>query len=401
MTGTTNQNPLLDPSVGAADKGIALLPLGPVTSGDPLSALVAAREGMALSWSPPHEGAIAKALHVLPPTALVATGLVAAAEAVRAGAFVAGSGTLYQAIIPAGQSLVASSAVPGGFLSATTAAGSSHIAGAAVFVPAAGAAAPLLPVAALAATVVGVQLWSHHQLSKKLTGIQKSVDALHQAWDEKEENQFVSSIQTLDLASLVWMDDPQQDLERLVPGFGTAAADIRTQQVQARRQITSWQAALSALASRENVYSNDFKKTAFGGPHGDPRKFLPYQMIRADLALESHQRLAMLQLGVAAARESQQSPLEGFRERLATQLEEDATLRLDLRSIVDDVMRLPHCIGVRDAFSDEPVRVVQTLMDVTRSLPSEPDPRRVIETTHRELTYTVAEDRSVRILAAV
>jgi hypothetical protein len=400
VTDPSHQNPLLDASIGAADRGVALLPLGPVSASDPLAALVAAREGMALSWEPPREGALTKALHVLPPTALVATGLVAAAEAARAGSFVAGSGTLYQAINPAGQSLVASSAVPGGFLSATTAAGSSQIAGGAVFVPAAGAAAALLPVAALAATVVGVQLWSHHQLSKKLTKIQKSIDALQQAWDEREESRFVSSIQTLDLASLVWMDDPNQDLERLVPGFGNAAADLRTQQVQARKNIATWREELDELSTREHVYARDFKKTAFGGPRNDPRRFLPYQMIRTDLALESHQRLAMLQLGVAAARESTESPLIGFRERVSAQLGEDSDLRLELRSILDVLMQLPHCIGARDAFSDEPVRVVQGLMDLNRSLPTEPDPRRVIETTHRELTYTVASDRSVNILAA-
>ena len=400
MTSFSHENPLLDASIGEADRGIALLPLGAVSSTDPLAALMAAREGMALSWGPPREGAVAKALHVLPPSALVATGLVAAAEAARGGAFVAGSSTLYQAIIPAGQSLVASSAIPGGFLSATTAAGSSQIAGGAVFVPVAGAAAPLLPVAALAATVVGVQLWSHHQLSKKLTKIQKSVDALQQAWDEREESRFVSSIQTLDLAALVWMDDPDQELERLVPGFGNAAADLRIQQVQARKNIATWRETLDELSAREHVYSRVFKKTAFGGPRNDPRRYLPYQMVRADLALESHQRLSMLQLGVAAARESTDSPLIGFRERVSGQLAEDSELRLELRSIVDQLMALPHVIQPLDGFSDEPVRLVQDLMDLSRSLPAEPDPRRVIETTHRELSYTVAANRSVNILAA-
>jgi hypothetical protein len=196
------------------------------------------------------------------------------------------------------------------------------------------------------------------------------------------------------------MDDPNQDLERLVPGFGNAAADLRTQQVQARKNIATWREELDELSTREHVYARDFKKTAFGGPRNDPRRFLPYQMIRTDLALESHQRLAMLQLGVAAARESTESPLIGFRERVSAQLGEDSDLRLELRSILDVLMQLPHCIGARDAFSDEPVRVVQGLMDLNRSLPTEPDPRRVIETTHRELTYTVASDRSVNILAA-
>lgn len=391
---------LCDPARGAASRGVALLPIGGPTADDPLTALLAAREGFALGWDD-RPGAMGPLLHTLPPTALIATGLVAAAEAARAGTFVAGSGTLFQAIIPAGQSLVASSAVPGGFLGATTAAGSSSFAGAAAFVPVtATAIGPALGAAALATAVIGVQLWSHHQMSQQLKRLESKIDDVRSTIEGRSESQLVSAIDALDQATLAWMDDPSQDLHALVPGFDAAAHEIRTHRTHARKSLMSWQRELDGLASAKDVNVSAFKKSLFGGPSKDPRSYLPYQLVLADVALGSHQRLLALQHGIATAREQSRAPLSGFRARLTGELELDAQLRSDLRKTIDALVRLPLVIRPTDGFSDEPIRIVQTLLRVHGELPPESDARETLDVAPQTLNYRVAEGHAVEILGA-
>lgn len=381
-------------SAAQQPQGAAIIPLGEgATDSDPLRRLLVSPESLTLHWDD-RPGSGWNVRQSLRAGGASAAALSSVALAVRAGAS-SGSGTLYRAIIPAGQQLMASSKMAGAFIGATTVAGAKGITGASILVPASAAGmAAAAPVVALVALTAGLAYLAERDQQRRLEEIRAAVAGVRRELDLERVSRLQGAELALQQVEMALLDDPGVVVEQVVPGFGSAGNHVRGARARGITLLTRWRKTVEDADRMEKVRRGWLVSPSRLGPLDDRDRAFLLDVLETDRAFAAHQRLAALQNRLVHGLDTP-TPMVRLLATLERVTAEDEEHRRELRELcyrlprlrLDSPDAIHELLNVSDSLGAD-VNPVQGVVEKSASVAFQVHPDGTVDLMERRRTST-------------